>query len=35
LRHAGGDPLNTTVTGFLLHGQGGMAGSCCLYLRKP
>jgi PAS domain S-box-containing protein len=35
LRHAGGEPLNTTVTGFLLHGQGGMAGSCCLYLRKP
>jgi len=35
LRHASGEPLDTIVSGVLLQGQGGMAGSCCLYLRKP
>jgi PAS domain S-box-containing protein len=35
VRHAGGETLDVLATGFLLHGQGDMAGSCCLYLRKP
>jgi PAS domain S-box-containing protein len=34
LRHACGTPVETTVTGLLLRGQGGMPGSCSLYIKN-
>jgi PAS domain S-box-containing protein len=34
LRHAGGDPVEVTMSGFLMYGEGGMAGSYCISFQK-
>lgn len=35
LRHADGSRRDVTVAGFLLHGQGTLGDSCCVYIQEP